>query len=121
MQEFEIPGRLPGMNELTKANRTHWSKGAQQKKKWTRIVAVAARRQVKPVSHPVRLEIHWIEPNARRDLDNVQAGLKFVMDGLVEAKIIPDDSRAWVNGFSHEFPEPDKKNPRVVVRLYPAG
>lgn len=67
--------------------------------------------------HPVELAFAWIEPNAKRDLDNITGGQKVVIDALVLCGVIPNDTRQWVKGISHRFPDPDPKNPRVEVTV----
>jgi hypothetical protein len=44
----------------------------------------------------------WREPDARRDPDNVHAGVKFILDGLVDAKVIPSDRRKHIVRVSHD-------------------
>jgi hypothetical protein len=114
-QIFSIPGRLPGMNEIVNAARHNRFAGAKQKRDETERCALWA-MPLKPFNEPVRLSIRWIEPNMRRDVDNISGGgTKFILDGLVAAGKLPNDSRRWVTGIFHEFPNPDKKNPRVVI------
>lgn len=118
--ELTIPGRLPGMNDIISEGRRSRYKSAAQKKGWTRSVAIMAQASGIPTqAGPVDLDIAWIEPNARRDPDNVSAGVKFILDGLVEAGVLEGDTRKHIGAIRHEFPEPDKKDPRVLVRLVP--
>jgi Holliday junction resolvase RusA-like endonuclease len=63
------------------------------------------------------MAFRWIEKDLRRDPDNICAGAKFVMDALVELGRIPGDTRRWVKGISHEFPDPDAKNPRIEITI----
>lgn len=119
---FEIPGRLPGLNELIGANRAHRMAGAALKKKTQTFCGqyiVASR--VPKFSEPVTVEFTWIEPNSRRDLDNITTGAKFILDALVETQTIANDTRAWITGISHSFPNPEKDNPRVIVTLKEGG
>ena len=53
------------------------------------------------------------------DCDNVAFAKKYILDGLKEAKIIPDDSRKYVAGLGGDFFEIDKNNPRVEVAFIP--
>lgn len=115
---FEIFGRLPGLNEIVAANRSHYHAGAKQKKETTLLCAQYAGLGGVPIfSGPILVIFNWFEPNARRDLDNICGGAKFVLDGLVLAGRIPNDSRKFVQSIFHRFPEPDKKNPRIVVEI----
>lgn len=117
---FEIGGRLTGLNEINKARQQHWAVGQKEKAAQTDLVCWAIRAGMVPAyGVPVRLAIAWHEPNAGRDIDNVRAGVKFILDALVKMKRIPNDTRQWVRGIADEFPEPDPKNPRVVVTIIP--
>lgn len=115
---FEIPGRLPGLNEIVGAARYNRFSGAKQKREETERCAFWAMK-IQPIKKPVSLRIAWIEPNMRRDIDNVSGGVKFILDGLVQAGKLPNDSRRWVKSISHFFPDPDSKNPRVLIFIEP--
>jgi Holliday junction resolvase RusA-like endonuclease len=56
---------------------------------------------MKPIRSPVAIECIWIEGDKRRDLDNVAADIKFVLDGMIDAGILVDDSQKWVKAISH--------------------
>jgi len=115
---FTIEGRLAGLNEIIGANRYNRFAGAGLKKKEQARCVKAVNDYLLPkMSKPVRIHFEWIEPNSRRDLDNIAAGTKFVCDALVATGILPNDNREWVKGIAHAFPEPDKAKPRVVVTL----
>ena len=117
---FHIPGRLPGLNEIVDAARGNRFSGATQKKKATTLCGqwIMASR-VPAFTVPVSIHFQWFEPNRRRDLDNIVAGSKFILDALVVTGRLPNDGRAWVRALAHTFPEPDVDNPRVVVSIIP--
>lgn len=46
-----------------------------------------------PEFNKVVIIITWYEPDERRDPDNIMAGQKFILDGLVAAGTIPNDSQ----------------------------
>lgn len=109
---FFIPFLLPTMNEIVQA-RSQWGKG----KRWNKysqvkrdteasIIAVLQAANVQPVPddwYPVTMSFEWIEANNRRDADNVSAGgRKHVLDALVKAGILENDSRKFVKGFDGE-------------------
>lgn len=115
--EFEIPGQLPGLNEIIGEARRSKFAGARQKKKTEELVMwamVTASRNVK-FKRSVTVSFHWYEPNLRRDPDNVTSGQKFVFDALVARGVLKGDSRKYVKQIFHHFHEPDKENPRVRV------
>ncbi len=115
--KFDIPGRFPGMNEIIKAAKK--GKGKYQpyaimKEEYTNIVAWLAKKL--PKYERVKIYITWYEPNARRDPDNITGGQKFILDGLVRAGTIPNDSQKYIANIMHKF-EVDREEPRVEVEL----
>lgn len=115
IHRFTIHGSLPGLNDMISAARTHWSASASQKKNATEACAEAAQHldRIKP---PVTVRIVWFEPNDRRDVDNVVAATKFVLDGLVMAGKLINDSRKQITGITHAVVT-DKQRPRIVVEI----
>lgn len=119
--QFSIRGRLAGANEIKYADRSHWSKGAKLRKDdleacmWS--IKSAMGFWEGPWNAPVSVSFIWIEPNARRDPDNIMGGQKAILDALVRLGVIPNDTRAWVKTLTHYFPDPDKKDPRVEVTV----
>jgi hypothetical protein len=118
-QTFVIPGRLASANELIGGMNRNRFVGAQVKKKNTELCANYA-MLIKPITQPVGIRIRWIERDSRRDLDNIAFGIKFILDGLVISNKIPNDTRHWVKSIIHEFPDPERFNPRIEVFLIPA-
>jgi hypothetical protein len=113
-----IPGALCGLNEIVLAARSNMFAGASQKKKETRRCMQAIQAcQIPVFNRPVEVVFRWFEKDLRRDPDNICAGAKFALDALVELGRIPDDSRRWISGISHEFPPADKKAPRIEIAI----
>lgn len=116
---FTVSGRLPGLNEIVDAARYNRFAGASQKKKETqRCQWAVIAGQVPCFSSPVVVSFKWFEKDLRRDPDNIcGGGQKFALDALVVLGRIPNDTRRWIKGITHEFPAPDKANPRVEITL----
>jgi len=68
------------------------------------------------ITVPVFIHYRWIEPNARRDKDNIAFAKKFIHDSLVKAGTLAGDGRAHIIGFSDAF-EIDKQNPRINILI----
>jgi hypothetical protein len=87
---------------------------ARLKRDWTmRIWALAKAARLKPVKRAY-FEFIWREPARRRDPDNIAAGgRKLVLDGLVAAKVLPDDGWGVVLEWCDVFQISDK--PGVLV------
>ncbi len=115
--KFEIPGRLPGLNEIidaAKYARNKYQAYSQMKEHYTNMVALLAKNL--PRFEKIALIITWYEPNRHRDPDNIMAGQKFIIDGLVTAGIIPNDNQKHIQGILHKFAV-DRKNPRIEVEI----
>lgn len=120
---LEIPGTLPGLNELINAERTHRQKGAQLKRQSESLIRWEIRQQLRRVKPktPVILQYHFYEPTRRRDMDNV-AGFahKVIQDSLVKEGILANDGWDYVKGFTDSF-SVDRKNPRIEVTILEKG
>lgn len=112
-QTFAVPGRFPSLNEFYRM--TPAQQGRVKCECDMRVKRAAEGAGLRPVGR-CRVEFAWFEPNRRRDLDNVAFAKKFVLDGLVKAGVLRDDSPRYVLGLADEFGY-DRDDPRVVVTL----
>ena len=115
--KLEIPGRLPGLNEIIEAakqGKGKYQPYAMMKEYYTTMIGWLAKKL--PPYEKVALVITWYEPDRRRDPDNIMAGQKFILDGMVAAGTIPNDSQKHIKGIIHRFAV-DRKNPRVEVEI----
>lgn len=116
LHEFEIHGRLPGLNEIIGANRAHRMAGATQKKSADKICAQYILLGRVPVfTGSLQVHFDWFVDD-RRDPDNIRSGAKFILDALVETGRIPNDNQKTIIGLSDTFTRV-KENPRVRVTL----
>lgn len=114
-----IPGTLNNLNDYIEAERTNRHKGAKMKLNNENIVIIAIKQCMRgiKIEKPVFMEYTWIEPNKRRDKDNISSfGRKVIQDALVIAGVLKDDGWKYIDGFSDRF-EVDKGNPRIEVRI----
>lgn len=114
-----IPGTLNNLNDYIAAERTNRHIGAKMKSDNGIIVAAAISQCMRDlkIEKPVFMEYLWVEPNKRRDLDNISSfGRKVIQDALVSAGVIKNDGWKYVVGFSDRF-EVDKQNPRIEVKI----
>lgn len=116
-QKFTIPGRLDGLNSVTNANRTNKYAGARLKRENEDLVLSSIlQAKLKPMTKPVFISFLWIEPNMKRDKDNIASAKKMVLDALVKGGIIKNDGWKDIVGFSDSFCI-DKNNPRIEIEL----
>lgn len=117
MYKLILPLKLHSLNEYIGACRRNAYQGAQMKRKDQSEVEWYIRSQLRGIrfKKPVRMEYRWIEPNKKRDLDNISSfGRKVIQDALVSCRVIENDGWKQVVGFSDSFGV-DKKNPRIEV------
>ena len=113
--KFEIPGKLPGLNEVVAAAKRHFGSYSSDKKRYTELVSLYARKM--PQYGKINITITWIEKNEKRDKDNISGGgTKFILDGLVLARVILNDTWKYIGNITHRY-EVDKQNPRIEVEL----
>jgi len=68
---------------------------------------------------PVALDIQiWNKDNRARDLDNQVSS---ILDALVKASILVDDSCKYVNQILVSFRGVEKENPKAVITFYEAN
>jgi len=109
----ELP--LPTLNDVLNYAKRHWSFYSIKKKKETKRIAWLARAErLKPIERPVDVRCLWLTKNRKTDPDNVAHAIKYVLDGLVVAKVFPNDTRKWIKTLHHDFGV-DKSRPRVIV------
>lgn len=115
---FMIMGKLPGLNEYTNACRQNRYAGARMKTNAQEQCeyALLDLRREKVKFEKVNIEILWIEPNKRRDKDNISFGRKFIFDALQSMGILDNDGWKNIGDITERFAV-DKNNPRVEITL----
>ena len=114
-----IPGELPDLNTIiaeSKRGKGRWQPYNEIKQEYTNIVAWIAKSEIKKQLKKIDLTITWICKNRRKDKDNIMAGTKFILDGLVAAGAIENDGWKQIGDINHKF-KVDKHNPRVEVEI----
>lgn len=109
-----IPGELPDLNRIIAASKQHYGQYSKLKKENTEFVAWIAKKL--PVLSKINLKITWYCKDKRKDKDNISVGIKFILDGLVKAKVIKNDGWNEIGDFEYRFCV-DKKNPRIEVEI----
>ena len=98
-----VPGRLPGLNELLreKANvHGRWNGYNEIKCQWYGQIQLLARAKQVDRQGPGFATFLFVEPNAKRDPDNIVAGgVKLLLDSLVGSGVLLGDGWTHVLGF----------------------
>lgn len=120
-QVFTIDGELMDLNRYTNACRSHWSNGSRAKREeMNKVIVYIKKARLKPVKGPVEIGISWIEGRRRggkvRDVDNIAFSAKFILDALVETRIIPDDNPRIVRNVYHYY-RFNSENPHIEVSI----
>lgn len=99
---FEIPGKLPSLNQVIAKNRGNTYAGNKMKQDTERQIALCIRVAqskgdlAKHYDDRVVLVIDWYEHENRRDADNIKSANKFILDALVKTGVLTDDGPKFV-------------------------
>ena len=116
-QTLFVPGPILGLNEMLLARgRGHYSYNSKKQQLEERIYYLCWEQKVARFDR-AWFWFEWLEPNRRRDKDNVAAGKKFILDGLVKAWRLPGDGWKHVIGWRETFAV-DRDNPGVRVHIF---
>jgi crossover junction endodeoxyribonuclease RusA len=89
--------QLPFTRQLSLNDRQHWAVKMKHVKEWRDAAHVLARAAKIPNCRRIKVELHYVpRTNQRRDPDNLVASLKPLVDGLVDAGVVADDTEAFV-------------------------
>lgn len=73
---------------------------ANQSKQYDTFMACMACRDLPALENfPVYITCIWHVPNKKKDPDNIVFAKKFILDGMVGAGLLPDDSMKYIAGF----------------------
>lgn len=120
---FEVPGRLPGLNEYINASKRHRGRdnaGNILKRECQALISAHIPRYAKGQLYdkPVHVSFTFWEANRKRDPDNISAvAHKFILDALVQDKVLKNDGMNIVRNIDDTWllcPE----SPRIEVSLY---
>ena len=112
--KFTILEKLPSLNDYTKACRSNVYYANNMKHKTQNIIFKYA-RELPKITKPVKIKFTWVESNSRRDLDNICFAKKFILDALVKANVLKNDTHSYVTGFTDTF-QYDKKS-KVIIEI----
>ena len=108
---FDVPLKLPGLNEYTKACRTNAFIGAKMKRdaeeqiRWCikAQLGAALRSRKLPAHRPVKVYFKWCESGRLRDKDNIAFAKKFILDAMVAEGVIHNDGWDYIDSFEDSF------------------
>jgi hypothetical protein len=98
---FTIPFELTDLNTYINASRTNKFKSAKIKDDEGQKVALFCKNLRLPEDTQFDVECHWQTKDKRKDSDNVNFGVKFILDGVVAAGRLKDDSFKYIRNIAH--------------------
>jgi len=107
------------LNQYINKERGNRYAAAKIKKTETEFVhysAISQNKERKTIDYPVIVKFTWNEKNKRTDPDNIDFAKKFILDGLVKANVIIDDTAKYIYGFTNHFTYGNKER-SVKVEL----
>ena len=110
----EIPFRLPILNEYINVCRTNPYKASKFKKDIENDIGIFINHLPK-FENPIKIHFHWVEENKKRDLDNICASKKFILDAMVKFGKLSNDNRKCVTAFTDTFSY-DKES-KVILEI----
>ena len=119
MKTLTIYGQLTDFNKHEKAARGHWRTAAKIKKAETNRVAkecLLIENKHEELKYPIDLNFYWYCKDKKIDKDNLAFAKKYILDGMVAAGVIPNDTWEYIGDFSDIFLI-DKLNPRIVIQI----
>src|SRR5574343_457580 len=118
--QIVVSGELTDLNAFIKKINYNRFAGASVKKSETERVYWDCKKEplAKIEKYPVMITFNWYSRDCRKDIDNVAFAKKFILDGLVMAGVLENDSRKFVAGFQ-DFFFIDKENPRCEILIKP--
>lgn len=111
---LNIQGTMPGLNDFLAAVNKHRLNGNKMKQEQTERVAWVAKSQLPVFTKQINLTFVYREKNKKRDKDNIAFAKKFILDGLVMAGRVPNDTWAWIGDWSEAFIV-DAADPGITV------
>lgn len=92
------------LNEYINAERSNKHFASSIKKRQTNSVHYLALEQnFKLEQKKYDVTFNWYKPNNKVDHDNIAFCKKFILDGLVSAKVLQSDGSKFINNFHDNF------------------
>lgn len=113
---FIFDGEFPDLNTTINRTKSHWSGYSSTKAIVTDRVAWLAKSYNQSFKGAVDIKFKWFLRNRKKDPDNITFAKKYILDGLVKAGVLENDSFKFINSFSDTWEVANTK-PRVEVEI----
>lgn len=124
MIAIKIPHELVDLNKFVNAQRANRFGGNKIKRQNTELCktyfkkAINEGLKLNSDSLPINITFEWHVKNKRKDKDNIAFAKKFVLDGMVESGLIPNDGWKEVGSLTDTF-QVNKEMQGVIVYIKP--
>ena len=118
MNKYYFETRLPTLNEYISAINKNRHKGNELKKSSTNKIkwlSISQNRKKKTLPDLYDINLGWFGTYKKTDPDNIYFAIKFILDGLVLAKILPNDGRKNIRNIYNNIEQ--SKKPGVLVEF----
>jgi len=116
VQRLTIGKKFPSLNDTLRKAKRHWANYHKEKSELTYLVKMHCKQQrLRKSRQPVFLQFTWYEPNRKRDMDNVSFAKKYVLDGMVEAGVLDNDSPRYISGWTERFLKAPRHGVDVII------
>ena len=112
--KFTLYGRLPALNKELRRNNFGNSKIKGDLELWISNEIKTQLRGVR-IRDPFAMAIKWYNPNRRRDHDNIEYGIKYILDAAQKAGLIANDGPKFYNGGVMHMHGLDREHPRIEI------
>lgn len=113
---------IPDSHPLLSINRLmseHWRTRQKSSKHWRKAGREAV-NGMRPMKPPVACDVYVYRSRAGRyDPGNYYPTAKAILDGVVDAGILPDDSHEYLDGPHLHHGGVDRENPRLEIFFSP--
>ncbi len=99
-----FPGAWPDLNWYINVERGSAQAAARIKASYTAAAEMIAQSAgVGRMNTPCAITCTWYVTDRRKDPDNIAFAIKFLLDGLVRAGVLPNDGQKEIRCITHEF------------------
>lgn len=103
MATIVINTPLPSLNDYINAERSNKLYAAKIKQQTTNNVCYLAKQFKVKIEKPCDIKFTWFKPDNKTDHDNIAFTKKFILDGLVKAGVLQNDTPRFVRNFQDVF------------------
>lgn len=112
--KYEIPMKLPSLNDYVRVCRTNKFMAYKYKADIEQEIGLYLIKMPK-WDKPIKIHFTWVESRKNRDLDNICFAKKFILDAMVKYGKLHDDNRKCVTAFTDSFEYGDKN--KVILEV----